>query len=136
MAAEAQMKRSTRRYLARESVLPASRKSTRLDATSSGGGDGMRNPSASAASATPCGSCACRMTGSYARMMRASFQAAWKSTSKRGASGTRSVSCGARRRSSPSGWATSIVGCPSARRPFTVSSAWFWPPRHVRAVSM
>ena len=42
----------------------------------------------------------------------------------------------ARRRSSPPGCATSAARWPIARRPLTVSSTWFWPPRQVRAVSM
>src|SRR4029079_12168601 len=32
--------------------------------------------------------------------------------------------------------ATRIVRCPAARSPSTVNRTWFWPPRHVRAVSM
>src|SRR4051812_1184488 len=66
---------------------------------------------------------------------RENFHAAAKSSSVRGASGIRSSPSATRGRSSPSGWATRVARWPMARRPLTVSSTWFWPPRHVRAVS-
>ena len=65
-----------------------------------------------------------------------SRQPARRSTSARAAMGMSSSPSAARRRSSPSGCATSIVRCPMARRPLTVSSTWFCPPRQVSAVSM
>ena len=92
--------------------------------------------SASAAIATPCGSCAWTMSGRSCLMARDRRQAAERSISVRGASGSSSSPSSARRRSSPSACATSIARWPAARRPSTVTSTWFCPPRQVRAVSM
>ena len=91
---------------------------------------------AAAATATPCGSWAWTISGWICLRTRASRQAAARSSSVRGARPMRSRPSAARRRSSPCGCATSTVRWPRPRRPSTVSSAWFWPPRQVRAVSM
>ena len=60
IASDAAMKQSTCRYFQRENELPFRWKSTRRDATSAGAGRAPTAPSdsASAAMATPCGSCA------------------------------------------------------------------------------
>ncbi len=136
IVSDAQMKQSTCRYFQRERALPRRWKSTRRDATSGGLTGPVLIDKASAAIATPCGSCAWTMAGRSCLMRRDSRHAAPRSISVRGASGSRSSPSAARWRSSPPGCATSIVRWPSARRPITVTSTWFWPPRHVRAVSM
>ena len=110
-------KRSTWRYFQRENELLLRWKSTRRAATSAGRRGGEAIDRAVAATATPCGSCAWMTSGCRSRMTRDSRQAAGRSTSPRGASGTTSMSAGRRFRSSPFGWATTTTRCPRARRP-------------------
>ena len=97
MAREAAMNRSTCRYFHRENEWPCRWKSTRRDATIFGRGSGALNDSARPAIATAWGSWACTICGFQSRMMRDSFHAADRSTSLRGASGTRSGPSDARR---------------------------------------
>ena len=107
IASDAAMKQSTWRYFQRENELPFRWKSTRRAATSAGIGAPLAaaDPidSASAAIATPCGSCAWTTSGASRLMTRENFQAAERSISVRGAIGIRSSPSTARRRSSPSG---------------------------------
>ena len=131
------MKQSTCRCFHRENEWCRRWKSTRRDTTSAG--DRAADPAigtASAAIAVACASWAWTMSGARRRMTRDSRHAALRSISLRDAIGTSSSPSAARFLSSPLGCATSIVRCPIARRPFTVSSTWFCPPRQVWAVSM
>ena len=136
IASDAVMNVRTWRYFHCENEFFLRWKSTRRDATSGGTGCAVDIDRASAAVETACGSCAWTMSGRSRLRSRDSFQPAFRSSSWLGASGTKSSPSAARRRSSPAGCAISMARCPAERRPITVSSTWFWPPRQVVAVSM
>ena len=113
IASDAQMKQSTWRYFQRESALPLEVEvdAARRDQRAASLGCVLID-SASAAIATPCGSCAWTMSGCSCLMTRDRRQAAPRVHLGLGASGRRSSPSAARRRSSPSACATSIGAVP------------------------
>ena len=129
--------RPTCRYFHFENEFVLRWKSTRRDATSGGTGCAVDIDSASAAIETACGSCAWTMSGrsrlQQPRQLPAGLQIQLVAGRERDE--VESLRRAPAQLARP-GARRACARWPAARRPITVSSTWFCPPRQVVAVSM